>query len=233
MNHCPQSESYLSNRPIIIVPTGAESRAVKQALRNRPNPPRVIEIPAGPPAVEAFLHNWREPQLFQHHNLVLVGLAGSLSPDFQVGDGVLVERSFEASSSRSYECDRALTQHLSRQLDLPIGTGVTCDRVVTTVAEKQRLGDRYQADIVDMESAMLLKLMPQARIAIVRVISDDGNHDLPAIGDAIRPDGTLSPLILTTGLLRNPMAALQFVRNSLRGLRSLEHLTRNIVEADK
>lgn len=230
---CPPSDSYPPDSLIIIVPAGAESRAVKRAVKNRPTAPRLLEIPAGPQAVEAWLHNWREPQLFQHQQVLVVGLAGGLSPDLPVGDGVLIERCFEASSCQGYECDRAFTQHLSQQLDLSTGTGVTCDRVITTVAEKRRLGDRYQADIVDMESAVFLKALPTATIAILRVISDDCDYDLPDIGDAIRPDGTVNPLILTTGFLRNPIAALKFIRNSLRGLKSLEHLTRNIVEADK
>ncbi|MEM1280587.1 MAG: hypothetical protein AAGG53_11355 [Cyanobacteria bacterium P01_H01_bin.152] len=214
---------------IVLVPTGAESQAVKQGLSSAQNGPEIIEIPAGPQAFKGFLRDWYEPQLWLHRNLLLVGLGGSLSTELTVGDGVLVERFVEDNSGQLYECDRAFTQQLSQQLGLPIRTGVTCDRVITTVAEKRQLGDRYTADVVDMESAVLLKAMPAARIAVLRVISDDCDHDLPAIGNAIRPDGTLNPLRLATGFLKNPVAALKFVRGSLEGLKQLRQLMSTLI----
>ncbi|MBE9138960.1 hypothetical protein IQ254_17475 [Nodosilinea sp. LEGE 07088] len=126
---------------------------------------------------------------------------------------------------RLAQCDRTLTESLAQRLKIPIGTGVMCDRIITTVAEKRRLGDRYQADVVDMESAVLLEAMPQAKVAILRVISDDCSHDLPDISGAIGPDGSLRAGTLARSFLKRPMAALNFISGSLQGLNALEQFT--------
>ena len=181
---------------VILVPAGAESRAVKRALKIVQDAPKVIEIPAGPQAVKKFLQTWDDLQVFQSGGVLLMGLGGSLTSDFGLGDGVLVERVFEAGGSQVYECDRTLTTHLSEQLGLPIGVGVTCDRVITTATEKSALRDRYGADVVEMEAAAILRELPDCKIAILRVISDDCHHDLPDIAGAIRPDGSISVCLM-------------------------------------
>ena len=210
---------------VILVPAGVESRAVKRALKQVPNRPQVVEIPAGPQAVKRFLKTWEEPQLFQSGGIVLMGLGGSLSPEFDVGDGVLVERVFEANSSAVYKCDRTLTAQIATQLGIPMGVGVTCDRVITTAAEKRQLRDRFGANVVDMEGAALLKELPKCKIAILRIISDDCHHDLPDIANAIGANGSIQVIPLTLGLLRHPFAALRLIYGSLKGLKTLETLT--------
>ncbi|MEL6385638.1 MAG: hypothetical protein AAFQ89_24885 [Cyanobacteria bacterium J06626_18] len=213
---------------MILVPTGAESRAVKQALKRVLEPPPIVEIPAGPQAVKRFLQAWKDPQIFQSGRVLLLGLGGSLSPDLGVGDGVLVERVFEASSSEVYECDRILTTQISAQLGVPIGVGVTCDRVITTATEKWQLRDRYDADVVDMEAAALLKELSDCKIAILRVISDDCHHDLPDISGAIGSDGSIKVAPTILSFLRKPRAALQLVQGSLKGLKALEDMTNSL-----
>lgn len=108
-----------------------------------------------------------------------------------------------------------------------------CDRVITTVAEKKRLSDRYQADVVDMESAVLLDAMPQTRIAVLRVISDDCSHDLPDMSGAIGPDGSLRAGTLAQSFLKRPVAALKFISSSLQGLKVLEQSTFALFKSEK
>jgi hypothetical protein len=225
------TQTTLAAIHLVLVPAGAEHQAVVRALSNAGEKPIVVAIPAGPTAFQAFLEAWKDRPQWDSPGILLVGLGGSLSPKHPVGEAVLLQSVWDSTDHRApgRGCDRTLTQQLSHQLGLPIGTGVTCDRIITTVAEKRRLGDRYQADIVDMESAILLKSLPQARIAVIRIISDDCDHDLPDIGDAIRPDGTLNPLRLTTGFLKQPIAALKFVRNSLQALKHLEQLMQTLM----
>ena len=211
---------------VILVPAGAESRAVNRALKQIQNRPRVVTIPAGPQAVERFLQAWPDPQLFSSGGLLLIGLGGSLSPQFDVGDGILVEQIVEADSSTIYQCDRSLTAQLAKQLGIPIGTGVTCDRVITTAAAKRQLRDRHNADVVDMEGTALLKELPDCPIAVLRIISDNCRDDLPDISGAIGADGSIQVSSLTANLLRRPLAAIRLIRGSLKGLKTLETLTR-------
>jgi hypothetical protein len=90
------------------------------------------------------------------------------------------------------------------------------------VKEKRRLGDRYRADVVDMESAVCWPPCPQAKVAILRVISDDCSHDLPDIAGAIGPDGSLRADTLARSFLKRPIAALKFISGSLQALKTLD-----------
>ena len=121
-------------------------------------------------------------------------------------------------------CDRALTAQLAERLGIATGIGVTCDRVITTAAEKKRLGDRYSASVVDMEGAVLLKALPDRAIAILRVISDDCREDLPDIAGAIAADGSLRPMTLALSFAKRPLLAIRFIKGSLKGLKALENM---------
>ncbi|MGG6241229.1 hypothetical protein ACQ4N7_21610 [Nodosilinea sp. AN01ver1] len=210
---------------VILVPAGAEYQAVMRGINAVPKPPLAIPIPAGPAAFRAFLESWAERSRVADQEILLMGLGGSLSPQHQIGDAILLESVWDVAGENRFRCDRALTDSLAQRLKLPMGTGVMCDRVITTVAEKRRLGDRYQADVVDMESAVLLEAMPQAKVAILRVISDDCSRDLPDISRAIGSDGSLRANILARSFLKRPIAALNFISGSLQGLKTLEQIT--------
>lgn len=73
-----------------------------------------------------------------------------------------------------------------------------------------------------MERAVLLAALPQAKVAILRVISDDCSGDLPDITGAIGPDSNLRPVVLALSFFKKPLAAAIFIRGSLRGLKALE-----------
>ncbi|MGB3201625.1 MAG: hypothetical protein WBA99_12020 [Nodosilinea sp.] len=218
---------------VILVPAGAEYQAVMGGLKRVAAAPPVVPVPAGPVAFRAFLETWEYRSRLVDQEVLLLGLGGSLSPEHRVGDAVLLERVWRdvgGDGGEAYGCDRALTEALAQRLRIPAGTGVTRDCVVTTVAEKRRLGDRYRADVVDMESAVLLETMPQAKIAILRVISDDCSHDLPDISDAIGPDGRLRADILARRFLNRPIAALNFISNSLQGLTALKQVSSTLFQ---
>ncbi|PZV09333.1 MAG: hypothetical protein DCF32_02610 [Leptolyngbya sp.] len=221
---------------VILVPAGAEYQAVMRGLKAIPHAPPVVAVPAGPAAFRAFLESWADRSRFATQEILLLGLGGSLSPQHSVGDAILLEQVWSDTEGDQpplfkggrgdlpVQCDRALVESLAQRLKVPVGTGVTCNRVITTVTEKRRLGDRYEAAVVDMESAVLLEAMPQAKVAILRVISDDCSHDLPDIAGAIDPYGSLRPVVLTLSFLKKPIAALNFIRSSVKGLNTLERL---------
>lgn len=211
---------------VILVPAGAEYQAVIRGSKAVSNAPLVIPIPAGPVAFRAFLESWEGRSRFADQEILLMGLGGSLSPQHSVGNAIVLGQVWDdvGDESQCFQSDRALVDSLAQRLKVPIGTGVTCDRVITTAAEKRRLGDRYRADVVDMESAVLLQAMPQAKVAILRIISDDCSRDLPDIAGAIGPDGTLRADTLARSFLKRPIAALNFISGSLQALKTLEQL---------
>ena len=223
----------LNDRPaiqVIMVPAGAEHKAVKRALRGVNNPPQMVVIPAGPQAARRFVAGW-EAKRSTSGGVLLIGLGGSLSPNYGVGEGVLVKQiwnGFEENEKTAVECDSRLTAQIAARIGVETGIGVSCDRIITTAKEKRELGDRYSADTVDMESFSLIQALPACKVAVLRVISDDCHHDLPNIANAIGPDGSLKPILLTMGFLSQPAAALKFIKSALKGLKALEALTLKI-----
>ncbi|MBD2108625.1 hypothetical protein [Nodosilinea sp. FACHB-13] len=220
---------------VILVPAGAEYQAVVRGLKTIPHAPPVVAVPAGPAAFRAFLETWEDRSRFEDQGILFIGLSGSLSPQHSVGDALLLEQVWDAAggdSAKGYQCDRTFTDELAQRLGVPVETGLTCDRVITTVTEKRQMGDRYQAAVVDMESAVLLATMPQARVAILRVISDDCGHDLPDIAGAIGPDGSLRADTLARSFLKRPVAALKFISGSLQALKTLEQVTFALFKSD-
>ncbi|WP_121970564.1 phosphorylase [Leptolyngbya sp. BC1307] len=203
----------------VLVPAGAEYQAVKSGLSRVPNAPELVAIPAGPQGVKTFL----ETRSIREGGVLLMGLGGSLTPELSVGNGVVIEKIWQAAGEM-FACDRTLTTQLAERLRIATGIGVTCDRVITTVAEKKRLGDRYSASVVDMEGAVLLKALPERAIAILRVISDDCQDDLPDIAGAIAADGSLRPMYLALSFIKRPLSAIRFIRGSLKGLKALENV---------
>lgn len=228
--------SDASDVQAILVPAGQEYGAVRAALRSIGGGPPAIAIPAGPTALRRFLADPQVQDQLASRRILLMGLAGSLSVAHAVTDSLWLEATQKTfgGDNAVYACDPSLTQALCRRLPQPrLGTGITTDHIVTTVAGKQRLHHQYQADIVDMESAVLLEQLPTAAIAVVRVISDDCHHALPDISQAIRPDGTLNAGMLARAFLRRPVAAARFIGGSLAALAALRRLTRQLFEAEQ
>ncbi|WP_424100902.1 phosphorylase [Moorena producens] len=105
--------------------------------------------------------------------------------------------------------------------------GLSSDRIISSSLEKRQLGQSYQADVVDMEGfATLSVINPKGfAVAMVRVISDDSYYNIPDLTPAISADGSLKPLPLAIGMLKQPIAATRLIRGSLRGLKVLEQLS--------
>lgn len=224
---------------LILVPQSAEARSVRQGLRAFSNAPPLLAIPAGPEPAQRFLQQrLADASLFsQSHpsspTVLLLGLCGSLAPNLRVGDAILYDACLSASvdgqhSEKPEACDPGLTQTLAQGLGdcVQLGTGLTCDRVLCTAQAKQQWGQRTGALVVDMEGWPLLQLLNHAGIAtaILRVVSDDCDRDLPDISQAIDAAGNLRPLALTRAMVAQPRAATRLIRGSLTGLKRLQQL---------
>ena len=173
----------------------------------------------------ATLHQGQSPGN-DRCGILLVGLCGSLSSECRVGDIVLYRDCIDGQkSSEILPCDRALTDGIREKLSprVTLVRGITSDRLIHRAAEKRQLRERYGADVVDMEGAAVLRSVGAGRAAaMLRVVSDGCTGDLPDLGPAIAPDGTLQPLPMFASFLRQPLAAARLIRGSLRGLGVLE-----------
>jgi hypothetical protein len=216
----------------IFVPKGAEFQAIQRSVqKHAASGISVIPIPMGPQAVHRFFQNWLSEQtLSDPHppDIVIMGLCGSLSPTLKVGDGVLYQTCLDAKSSVSvpeWFCDRSLLMSLQEHLQnsVTLVTAITCDRMVHRVADKQFLAQQSGAQVVDMEGAAIFSALKDTGIqtATIRVVSDDLQHELPDLSQAITVNGDLRPMALAQALLREPLKGWNLVRGSTQGLRKL------------
>lgn len=204
----------------ILVPQGAEHQAVCQGLKQSVHLPRVIPIPVGTQAVTQYL----EHRSLQDSSSVLVmGLCGSLASQHRVGTIVLYQSCVD-HSGQTRSCDSTLTQRLNQQLQVSPIRGFTSDRVVCSAMEKRDLGKTHNAEVVDMEGFAVLASL-NLPVAIVRVVSDDAEHDLPDLTNAINSDGTLQPMKMAIAMSKRPIASVRLIRGSLTGLRVLRQIS--------
>lgn len=231
----PECYSMPDSFPIsaILVPQGAEYRSVCQGIRRCAAPsPIVIPLPIGPSAVHHFLKAQSDAE-WTRFPLLVMGLCGSLAPRYCVGDAVLYQQCLDLSGheSANQPCDRDFTAWLQTRLHLPVVPALTSDRIITSAQEKQQLAQIHRADVVDMEGNAILTALPHARLAMLRVVSDDCHHDLPDLTPALSPAGELLPGKLAIALLRRPIAATRLIRGSLHGLKVLQTLTATLLSS--
>jgi hypothetical protein len=215
---------------LILVPQGAEHKAVRQGLsRLRPHlgaDPLVLPIPIGLKPLGEYLKQLELKDLSNCSGILLTGLCGSLKHDYGVGDIANYQSCLYRSdhSSSSLNCNPELIGNC-----LPTGAhlvnGLTSDRIIHLAAEKIELGKAFPADVVDMEGFAVLEFFSKLSIpvAMLRIVSDDVRFDLPSLDNAIASDGTLKPIPLALGMLRQPVAALRLIRGSLKALQVLQH----------
>ncbi|MEH2022420.1 5'-methylthioadenosine/S-adenosylhomocysteine nucleosidase family protein [Nostoc sp.] len=210
----------------ILVPQGAEYKAVCRAFRGVTGSiPTVISIPVG---MKPLLKYLQQGQFLAPKSRVLImGLCGSLSDRYTVGDIVLYQDC--VYQGKQQECDRTLTTQLHSSISEKVSLvkSLTSDRVIWSATEKRRLGETLAADVVDMEGFTALEFFNATRVsvAILRVVSDDCQHNIPDLTLAINSDGSLNPFPLAMAMLRQPLAATRLIRGSLTALKVLEQVT--------
>lgn len=219
---------------IILVPQGAEYQAVCRGI-GRAMAPVVVPIPVGPAPLSRYLKAWqqREP-LGAGQTLLVMGLCGGLTSHHAIGDIVLYRECISRTESHTIlPCDASLTERLQGLLaqKARVVRALTSDRLVWSAQEKHQLAHQYSAAVVDMEGFAALESLHQtgASVAMVRVVSDNAQHDLPDLTNAIDTNGSLQPLPLAWGMVRQPIAAARLIRGSLKGLKALQAIARHLV----
>lgn len=218
----------------VFAPQGAEYKAVRQGLNCVAAPPPLLPIPVGSKPLTRHLETLQKTgQLVysEHSQVLLMGLCGSLKSSYSVRDVVLYQSCIyqtQQSALLSRSCDPVLTDLIAGKLKtISLVKALTSDRLIWSAIEKRRLGQQYDADVVDMEGFATLEVLSQSRIAVsmLRVISDDCHYNLPDLNPALSSNGTLQSLPLAIGLLRHPIAASRLIRGSLLGLKVLQEVT--------
>ena len=225
----------------ILVPQGAEYQAVYRGLSHVTSPkPQVLAIPVGVESVTHYLNQWLQTESCSNSpkpTVLLMGLCGSLSSVYRIGDIVLYQECVcptKASEQCWQSCDSSLTTALHGQLRDKTSRvrALTSDRVICTAAEKRKLGQRYAADVVDMEGFAVLEMLHQvgAAVAMLRVVSDDCHHDIPDLSAALSADGSMRPFPIAIAFGRQPIAATRLITGALRGLRVLQEVTTRLFQ---
>ena len=224
---------------IIIVPQGAEYQAVKKGLKKFSLPqPLIIPIPLG---VNQIAETLNRQQFWQSQpkKVLIMGLCGSLSSQYTVGNAVLYQNCYSQKTQKNIFTEPKLNQLISEKIQVfqdnyhnYLVSGITCDRIINTITEKQQLADNFATSVVDMESFAYLNLLQQTGIeaTVLRVVSDDLKHNLPNLNQAIDRQGNLKPLAMTQAMLKQPIASLRFIEGSLKSLKKLQQITTNLFQ---
>jgi nucleoside phosphorylase len=164
-------------------------------------------------------------------NVLIMGLCGSLSEAYAVGDSVVVKSCVDLDH-HLIDLDVELTAAIQRKLskssiEVDLVAALTSDRIITQAETKGILAQEYGASIVEMEGSNYVRALTNQgkSIAMVRVVSDDLRGDLPDLNQAIDSQGNLQTLPLAIALIKQPLAAIRLIRGSLTGLKALEEIT--------
>ncbi|BAZ11307.1 hypothetical protein NIES4071_31330 [Calothrix sp. NIES-4071] len=216
----------------VFVPQGAEYKAVCDGLsRNHKSVLCVVSIPVGSALIK-YLQEWyKSVDLLKNSQsyALVMGLCGSLKPDYNVGDIVLYETCIY--EGKVLHCDHDFTIKLESHINQKVSRvkALMSDTIVFSKNEKifNGLGG---ASVVDMEGYNALEFLNSVgfKVAMLRVVSDGCEHDLPNLNSAISPEGAIKPLPLALGMLRQPIAASRLIYGSLRSLKVLEDVAKEL-----
>jgi nucleoside phosphorylase len=224
----------------ILAPQGAEAQAIAKGL-GKTDQIYLQAMPVGATAVQSFLANlaqtWAKSEKPQ--GLLVMGVTGSLSADYGIGQAVWVEQcqywgDGDHGQRPEYVADRHLMDRVNHLLgpewQIPAVRGITVSEVVCRGAEKQLLGQKSRAQVVDMENTAVLAFgeANQIPVAVLRVVSDTMAQDLPNLNGVFTEQGALQPLPLAKALLRRPLAAGHLIQGSLRACAQLTAIARSL-----
>ena len=168
--------------------------------------------------------------------LVSVGFAGALAEDLEASDVVLCSvihcaQDGTAESSNSYRSGADVLSLATRALesapvDFHCGGGVTVSQLVLDPEVKRKLGEAFNAHIVDMESYWIAQIASDRKIpfVIVRSVSDTRQERLMPFMRMLTADGKLRWREAASYFARRPhhlIALLHLVRNVRLAQRSL------------
>jgi adenosylhomocysteine nucleosidase len=164
---------------------------------------------------------------------IISGFAGALKSSVKLGDIVASEKVQHHASRQIEICDANLLAHASENGATRIATLLTTDHVVNTATEKNKLS--AFADAVDMESFAILHAANKKKVpcAVVRVISDSFDRDMPAELDTIvDPQGHVKIAGVVRFVAKHPLmvpALVRLGRDSKTAAEGLAHFLESFI----
>jgi nucleoside phosphorylase len=198
---------------IVLVPQGAEYKAVQRGLIQTSS----IAVRAIPVGIDPVTR-WLKTQAIEADRILVMGLCGALAPELNAGDAV-VYTSCQSPSGELWPMIEGF-EALGR-----VVRGVTSDRILTTAQEKRELA--HLGDVVDMEGMAIARVFP-GRVAMLRVVSDSADQDLPDLSGAISSEGKLLAWPMAKAMIKQPQLSLGLIRGSLGALKMLEKLAEGL-----
>ena len=234
MNPITSTQNLNSTVPIdtIVVPQGAEYQAVYRGLpKSCLDKIQIITISMGTENVPQVLASYAR-QLSQAQKVLIIGLCGSLSHLYNVGDAILV-KSCQDLADNQIDLDLELTSKIQDIISVDIVAGLTSDRIITQAREKQQLALQHSLSIVEMEGYGYVKDLQQQGLAVamIRVVSDGLQGDIPDLSNAIDHQGKIKTMAMAISFIKQPLAALRLIRGSLTGLKVLEKVTAKLFDS--
>jgi nucleoside phosphorylase len=198
---------------IVLVPQGAEYKAVQRGLIQTSS----IAVRAIPVGIDPVTR-WLKTQAIEADLILVMGLCGALAPDLQAGDAVV------------YTCCQTPAGEVWPMIEGfealgRVVRGVTSDRILTTAQEKREFA--HLGDVVDMEGIAIARAFP-GRTAMLRVVSDSADQDLPDLSGAISSEGKLLAWPMAKAMIKQPQLSLGLIRGSLGALKMLEKLAEGL-----
>lgn len=210
---------------LILVCDGAEFKAVKKAFYNHNLLNNIILLPIGIKAVKKLLISKKIPQT----SVILVGLGGSLSPKYKVGN-VLIYQSCsyidKNGKINTKYCDFTLNTFLQNKLNVPMVKGLTVNNLIHSSLTKINLNKLSNAEVVDMESYEVMNYFKS--VSVIRVISDNYDDNLPDLNSAITPEGKLNNVKMAIEFIKKPLKAVKLINNALISLKVLEKVSKQL-----
>ena len=208
----------LDTNLVLLVCDGDELKAVQKGLSCQNLSNQIIALPIGIDNVNQVLASIP----INRKQALLVGLGGGLSPQLQVGDVVIYQSCSYVKEGKILHksCDRFLTKQLQSKLNGTLVRGLTIDQLVTSPAEKKSLYQKFNCEVVDMETYGVMNYFDS--VAVMRVISDSAIDSVPDLNSAITSEGKLDKMKMAIAFMKEPIKASKLIKNALASLKILE-----------
>ncbi len=167
-------------------------------------------------AAEAVVHRY-EPA-----TLISAGIAGALTAKLRAGDVIQGFEVVDAESGARFKAAGG---------ESVIVTAAS----VSGPAEKRTLADRYQADVVDMESAAVAAVARKQGIEFMamKAISDELEFEMPPVGRFVDGDGKFETARFATYIALRPKwwsTVQTLAKNSRRASLNLSHALGHLMQ---
>lgn len=172
----------------------------------------------------------------EYGGVLIAGFCGGMSLTLRPGDAVIASKVLTTRGDGVAAIDSELCEKLGRTL---ISEGIqyrtvpliTSDRVLENPADKKDLLDKTGAEAVDMESFEIVNTAKQKdlRAAVVKVVVDDVETELPPFNEYIKTHGFLDHLGIKEVLTNHPQLSLRLRQLMKQSRQVLETIVPQIV----